>query len=182
MLNFGIIGYGFMGQTHGDTIKKLDYAALLAVCDINKDQLKDVSEDVKTFLRADELLAVKEIDTVIIAVPNHLHLEMVKKAAAAKKDIILEKPAAMNGTEFQEMMTVTEAAGVRFTIHHQRRWDKDYRLIKEVVDSHTLGDIFTIKNSLYGFNGNMHDWHVYPEFGGGMLYDWAFIYWIKCFG
>lgn len=85
MLNFGIIGYGFMGQTHGDTIKKLDYAALLAVCDINKDQLKDVSEDVKTFLRADELLAVKEIDTVIIAVPNHLHLEMVKKAAAAKK-------------------------------------------------------------------------------------------------
>lgn len=46
-------------------------------------------------------------------------------------------------------------------------------MIKEVVDSHTLGDIFTIKNSLYGFNGNMHDWHVYPEFGGGMLYDWG---------
>lgn len=173
MLNFGIIGHGFMGQTHAQTIKKLDYATLIAVCDINKDQLKEVDEGVKTFLKADQLLAEKDIDTVIIAVPNHLHLEMVKKVAAAKKDIILEKPAAMNGTEFQEMMAVTEAAGIRFTIHHQRRWDKDYRLMKEVVESQTLGDIYTIKNCLYGFNGNMHDWHVYPEFGGGMLYDWG---------
>ncbi|WP_373143652.1 MULTISPECIES: Gfo/Idh/MocA family protein [Enterococcus] len=173
MLNFGIIGHGFMGQTHTQTIKKLDYATLIAVCDINKDQLKEVDEGVKTFLKADQLLAEKDIDTVIIAVPNHLHLEMVKKAAAAKKDIILEKPAAMNGTEFQEMMEIIEKAGVHFTIHHQRRWDKDYRLMKEVVDSQTLGDIYTIKNCLYGFNGNMHDWHVYPEFGGGMLYDWG---------
>jgi predicted dehydrogenase len=74
---------------------------------------------------------------------------MVKKAAAAKKDIILEKPAAMNGTEFQEMMEITEKAGVRFTIHHQRRWDKDYRLMKEVIDSQTLGDIYTIKNCAF---------------------------------
>ena len=96
MLNFGIIGHGFMGQTHTQTIKKLDYATLIAVCDINKDQLKEVNEGVKTFLKADQLLAEKDIDTVIIAVPNHLHLEMVKKASAAKKDIILEKPAAMN--------------------------------------------------------------------------------------
>ena len=84
MLNFGIIGHGFMGQTHTQTIKKLDYATLIAVCDINKDQLKEVNEGVKTFLKADQLLAEKDIDTVIIAVPNHLHLEMVKKAAAWK--------------------------------------------------------------------------------------------------
>ena len=67
MLNFGIIGHGFMGQTHTQTIKKLDYATLIAVCDINKDQLKEVNEGVKTFLKADQLLAEKDIDTVIIA-------------------------------------------------------------------------------------------------------------------
>ena len=32
---------------------------------------------------------------------------------------------------------------------------------------------FTIKSRLYGFNGNMHDWHVIPEEGGGMPYDWG---------
>lgn len=172
MLKFGIIGFGFMGQTHAETIEKLEFAELLAVCDTNALQFKHAPAGVETFLKADELLAT-DINTVIIAVPNHLHLEMVKKAAEAGKDIICEKPAAMNATEFEEMMQITQAANVRFTIHHQRRWDKDYRIAKEVYDSQTLGNVFTIKNSLYGFNGNMHDWHIYPEFGGGMLYDWG---------
>ncbi len=33
--------------------------------------------------------------------------------------------------------------------------------------------MYIIKSQLYGFNGFMHDWHVYPEMGGGMLYDWG---------
>lgn len=173
MLKFGIIGFGFMGQTHAKTIETLDYAELLAVCDTNALQFKEASDPILTFLKADELLAVPEINTVIIAVPNHLHLEMVKKAAEAGKDIICEKPAAMNAAEFSEMMQITQAANVRFTIHHQRRWDKDFCIAKEIYQSQTLGKIFTVKNSLYGFNGNMHDWHIYPEFGGGMLYDWG---------
>lgn len=172
MLKFGIIGFGFMGQTHADTIEKLDYTELVAVCDTNAMQFKQAPEGVATFLKAEDLLAT-DINTVIISVPNHLHLEMVKKVAEAGKDIICEKPAAMNAAEFDEMMKITQAANVRFTIHHQRRWDKDFRIAKEVYDSQTLGNIFTIKNSLYGFNGNMHDWHIYPEFGGGMLYDWG---------
>ena len=34
-----------------------------------------------------------------------------------------------------------------------------------------VGDVYAIKSQLYGFNGNMLDWHVFPEMGGGMLYD-----------
>ncbi|HFI0166818.1 TPA: Gfo/Idh/MocA family protein [Streptococcus suis] len=173
-LQFGIIGFGFMGQTHAKMITEdLDYADVVAVCDINKMQLEHADSSYKTFLTADELLKEEKIDTVIIAVPNHLHLEMVQKAAAAGKDIICEKPVALNATEFEEMQKAVDEAGVRFTVHHQRRWDKDYCIAKEVYQSGTLGETYTIKNSLYGFNGNMHDWHIYPEFGGGMLYDWG---------
>ena len=95
-LNIGIIGYGFMGQTHADTIAQLDYAQLLAVCDIDPDRFKELPQQIKAFTEADALLAEPAIDTVIIAVPNQLHLEMVLKAARAKKDIICEKPLAMN--------------------------------------------------------------------------------------
>lgn len=173
ILKIGIVGFGFMGQTHANTIKKLDYAELVAVCDINEETFQSAEEGVKTYTHVKELLNNKEINTVIIAVPNQLHLEMVKMAAEAGKDIICEKPAAMNADEVKEMIEVAERLGVRFTIHHQRRWDKDYRVAKAVFDSGELGKIYTIKSSLYGFNGNMHDWHVYPEFGGGMLYDWG---------
>ncbi|MGG5372349.1 Gfo/Idh/MocA family protein [Enterococcus sp. AZ196] len=172
-LNFGIIGFGFMGQTHAETIKGLDYANLKAVCDTNESQFEYAPTGVKTYVSADDLLTDKTIDTVIIAVPNLLHLEMVVKAAKAKKDIICEKPLAMNSEEVKEMMAVTKEEKVRFTVHHQRRWDHDYRVAKEVYDQKLLGNVYTVKSSLYGFNGNMHDWHIYPELGGGMLYDWG---------
>lgn len=172
-LQVGIIGFGFMGQTHGETLKKLDYANLIAVCDTNEATFEFAPENVATYQSADDLLADPTINTVIIAVPNQLHLEMVVKAAKAKKDIICEKPLALNAKEVEEMIRVTEEEQVRFTVHHQRRWDHDYRVAKEIYDQQLLGDIYTIKSGLYGFNGNMHDWHVYPEMGGGMLYDWG---------
>lgn len=71
------------------------------------------------------------------------------------------------------MVRVTKECGVKFTVHHQRRFDPDFRTAKAVYDSGTLGDVYTIQSKLYGFNGNMHDWHVYIAEGGGMLYDWG---------
>ena len=172
-LRFGIIGYGFMGQTHAETLSKLDYAELIAVCDTNEAVFKEAAPGIKTYSDVEALLQEDDINTVIIAVPNQIHLEMVKKAAASGKDIICEKPAGMNASEVEEMIAAAQNAGVRFTFHHQRRWDTDYNVAKTVYDSGELGKVYTIKSSLYGFNGNMHDWHVYPEFGGGMLYDWG---------
>lgn len=172
MLKFGIIGFGFMGQTHAHTIDG-KYGEVIAVADTNPEQLKEAFGNMKCYNTADELLAIDEIETVVVSVPNNIHYDVVIKAAHAKKNIILEKPAAMSSKQFEEMIAVCNAEDVKLTIHHQRRFDKDYRIAKEVFESKKLGDVYTIKNQLYGFNGNMHDWHIYPELGGGMLYDWG---------
>ena len=121
----------------------------------------------------DEMLANADINVVMVSTPNPSHPEMVKKAAAAKKHVICEKPAAMSVAEYDEMVAACEENGVIFTVHQQRRWDKDYRIMKEVYDKSMVGDMYIIKSQLYGVNGNMHDWHIYPEMGGGMLYDWG---------
>ncbi len=173
MIKLGIIGFGFMGHEHARMMQTFDEIELKAVCDNCDDQLADAPEGVAVYRDADALLEDADVDTVIIAVPNPLHLEMVKKAAAAGKNIICEKPAAMTVAEFDEMTAACEAAGVHLTIHHQRRLDSDYATMKAVYDQKLLGDVYLIKSQLYGFNGNMHDWHVYPEMGGGMLYDWG---------
>ena len=171
---FGIIGFGFMGHEHMNMLKNFpDDIELVAVADTNPAQMEDAPEGVRTYNTADELLDNETLDTVIIVTPNPSHLEMVKKAAAAGVNIICEKPAAMSVAEFDEMVAVTKEAGVIFTIHHQRRWDNDYRIMKAVYDQNMVGDVYIIKSQLYGINGNMHDWHIYPEMGGGMLYDWG---------
>ncbi|WP_346698519.1 Gfo/Idh/MocA family oxidoreductase [Catenibacillus scindens] len=171
-IKVGIIGFGFMGHNHADMVQSFDEMELVAVCDTNPEQLTDVPAGVKIYDNADDLLK-EDINVVIISVPNPLHKEMTVKAARAGKHIICEKPAAMSVAEFDEMVKVTQGCNVMFTIHHQRRWDYDYRRMKAVFDQNLVGDVYIIKSQLYGVNGNMHDWHIYPEMGGGMLYDWG---------
>jgi len=59
------------------------------------------------------------------------------------------------------------------TAHHQRRFDKDFRTAKFLYDRNYLGNTYLIKSIMYGYNGNMHDWHVWKAEGGGMLLDWG---------
>ncbi len=172
-MKLGIVGFGFMGHCDADLMKTFDEIDLVAVADTNPEQLKDAPEGVETYGSIDEMLEKADINVVMISVPNPFHLEMVEKAANAGKHIICEKPAAMSVAQFDRMVEVTKQNKVLLTVHQQRRWDTDYRIMKEVYDKKMVGDIYVIKSQLYGFNGNMHDWHIYPEMGGGMLYDWG---------
>lgn len=172
-IKVGIIGYGFMGHVHCDHLMKMDNFDVVAICDIDDKKMNDAPCGVIKYKNMDDLLENKEINVVIIAVSNHVHLEAVTKSAKAGKHILCEKPAAMSVEEFDEMMKIVNECGVKFTVHQQRRYDIDFRTSKEVYDKKKIGDVYTIQSKLYGFNGNMHDWHVYKKFGGGMLYDWG---------
>lgn len=173
-VNFGIIGFGFMGQTHERTLRSLEGVKVAAVCDIEEKKLSEaLTEDAVKTTDYNKVLRIAEINTVIIAVNNHIHKEVVIAAAKAGKNIICEKPAAMSVTEFDEMVSQVTESGVLFTVHQQRRFDQDFRTTKAVYDQGTLGKVYTIQSMLYGINGNMHDWHVYKKFGGGMLFDWG---------
>lgn len=172
-IKIGIIGHGFMGHEHEKMLTNMEGIQVVGFSDIDPAQLEDVKEGLKRYSSNDELINDPEVQVVLISANNKYHHDLVIQAARAGKDIICEKPVAMNVAELDDMMRVVEECGVKFTVHHQRRFDPDFRTIKEIYDSETLGDVYTIQNKLYGFNGNMHDWHVYVSEGGGMLYDWG---------
>lgn len=172
-IKIGIIGHGFMGHEHEKMLTELDGFKVVGISDIDPKQLEDVKEGLKRYASNEEMFADPEVDVVIIAANNNQHHDLVIQAARAGKDIICEKPVAMNVEELDDMVKVVEECGVKFTVHHQRRFDPDFRTIKDVYDSKTLGNIYSIQSGLYGFNGNMHDWHVYIAEGGGMLFDWG---------
>ncbi|MFJ7977999.1 Gfo/Idh/MocA family protein [Peribacillus sp. NPDC096379] len=173
---YAVIGYGFIGRRHVTILKNFENCDCVAVCDINQarlDEARELYPDIEVYDHIDKLLENTDINGVIISANNNQHKELVIKSAQAGMNIICEKPAALSVKEFDEMMEEVEKAGVHFTVHQQRRFDKDFRSIKKCYDDGLLGDVYTIKSSLYGFNGNMHDWHVIKSEGGGMLYDWG---------
>lgn len=172
-LGIGIIGHGFMGHEHEAMLTNFDGIRVVGICDRDSNQLKDVKDGILRYDSAEKMFENSEIQTVIIAANNNQHKELVMDAAKAGKDIICEKPVAMSVAELDEMIREAEKYRVRFTVHQQRRLDPDFRTAKAIYDEKLLGNIYTIKSCLYGYNGNMHDWHVFLKEGGGMLYDWG---------
>lgn len=172
-IRIGIIGHGFMGHEHEAMLRDFPGIRLVGFSDIDPAQLEDVGEGMKRYPDNDSLIHDPEVDVVLIAANNNQHRDLVIRAADAGKDIICEKPVSMTLSELDEMEAAVKANHVKFTVHHQRRYDQDFCTAKKIWDSGTLGDVYAIKSQLYGFNGNMHDWHVYISEGGGMLYDWG---------
>lgn len=173
-IKLGVIGFGGMGKWHAQNAPRAG-VEIAAVCDIDPKKQKEATQiGYKMYTSAEELLADPEVNTVILTVPNYLHKEMCIKAAQAGKHVITEKPAAaMNVKELDEMEAACRDAGVFFSAHQNRRWDKDMLIVKKAYDEGLLGNIFTIESKLHSGNGYMHEWHIYKKFGGGMIYDWG---------
>lgn len=130
-IKLGIIGFGGMGKWHAENAPRAG-VKIAAVCDIEEEKQQDALEKgYKLYKTADELLADEEVNTVILTVPNYLHKEMCIKAAKAGKNVITEKPAAMNVEELDEMEAACREAGVFFTAHQNRRWDRDMLMVKK---------------------------------------------------
>lgn len=172
-VKLGIIGFGGMGKWHAQNAPRAG-VEIAAVCDIDPvKQQEAVEMGYKMYPSAEELLRDDNVNTVILTVPNYLHKEMCIKAAEAGKHVITEKPAAMNVQELDEMEAACKKAGVFFTSHQNRRWDRDMLIVKKAYDEGMLGNIFTIESKLHSGNGYMHEWHIYKKYGGGMIYDWG---------
>ena len=93
------------------------------------------------------LLADSDVEWVMISVPNHLHHDIAIDAAKAKKNIIVEKPCALNVQEFDEMYQAAKDNGVLFTVDQNRRWDRDYCTVKKVLEQNSIGKVFMVKSS-----------------------------------
>jgi len=87
------------------------------------------------------MLASADIDIVDICTGPESHLEYVKKASAAGKHILCQKPFAQTYDEAVEMVEIAEKNGVRMMVTENWRWLMPFRTIKNVIDSGKLGKI-----------------------------------------
>ena len=170
----GIIGYGGMAGWHHENVKRISGLKCTAAYDIDPERLKIAEErGLKTFAKLDEFFAKGDFDIVLVATPNNFHKEMCIEAMRHKKHVVCEKPVAMSSQELQEIMDTSGQNGVLFTVHQNRRWDKDYRIIRKVLENDMIGKPYTIESRVHGSGGVVHGWRAYKVSGGGMLLDWG---------
>ncbi|MCI8893915.1 MAG: Gfo/Idh/MocA family oxidoreductase [Lachnospiraceae bacterium] len=160
------------GGTHDtDISKKL---VLAGTYDIAEDRQKWAQEHgYHTFASFEEILADDTVDAVLIATPNHLHHDMAIAAMRAGKDVLCEKPVMISSAELLDVLAVAKETGKVFYPRQNRRWDKDYRIIKKIYDEKLVGEIFNIECRIMGSRGIPGDWRGVKEYGGGMMLDWG---------
>ncbi len=180
-MKMAIIGYGGMGNCHRQHIikrlndsnypEKLEIAGIYDTNPARVDFAKSLG--FHAFNSADEIWNDKDIKLVLVSTPNDSHCEYVVKAAECGKNIIVEKPAAMNSEETAKMYEATEKAGVVFSPHQNRRWDSDFLTAKNIVDNGCIGRVYRVESRVLGCNGIPGAWRKKASQGGGMMLDWG---------
>ncbi len=173
--NLVIVGFGGMGGGfHTRHALASDVVNLLGIYDIDEAK-RQAAQDRGIFAydSFEAVLSDPRVDLVTVATPNDSHKEIVIAALAAGKNVICEKPVAMNTQELQEMIDASKKYNRLFTVHQNRRWDVDILGIKQIYEQKLLGDTFLIESRIHGSRGIPGDWRKELKHGGGMMLDWG---------
>lgn len=125
-MKLGILGTGKIVQEFLPVLDKLkiSYAAILGT-ERSRERVENLAAQFnlqKIYFDYDELLADTNLDTIYVALPNHLHYQFAKKALLADKNVIVEKPCVTTYDEFKDLKEIAaERKKILFeamTIHY----------------------------------------------------------------
>ncbi|MBQ7444580.1 MAG: Gfo/Idh/MocA family oxidoreductase [Clostridia bacterium] len=172
----GIIGFGGMGYYHFLQIReKLEgVVSVKGVFDVREEQQQlAIDNGLIAYGTRESLLTDPEIDLVLVATPNNFHKDISIDALRHGKNVVCEKPVTLNAEELREVIAVSKQTGKLFTVHQNRRWDRDFRIIMEVVNSGIIGKPYMVESRVQGSKRVLQEWRGRKENGGGMIYDWG---------
>lgn len=175
-LKVAVIGVGSISGQHIQAYLHNENTELYAFCDINAELLARKGEKYGvTRLYTDEATMLKElpeIDAVSVCTWNCAHAPCSIMALNAGKDVLCEKPMAMNAKEAEEMIAAAKRNGKKLMIGFVRRFGNDAAIVKDFVDNGSLGEIYYAKASYLRRNGNPGGWFGDKKrSGGGPLID-----------
>ena len=145
-INMGVIGCGGMANAHMNALLKMkesDDVAITSVCDIYDKRLeaakeKTTAQGVKNYK---DILNDKDIDSVLIATPEHWHHRMILDAIDAGKHIYTEKPMTHTIEESRAIVEAMKTAQVKLQVGVQGMSDDSYETANKYINEGALGDV-----------------------------------------
>lgn len=172
-MNLAIVGCSGMGRVHAEMAHN---------CGVNIVVCADKSREAATALaeayQADastngkRALARKDVDTVLIATPTPFHLEYIKAAAKAGKNIFCEKPFCRTVAECKEAIAVAKAAKVKLFVGHVVRYFQEFEAMRTQIEAGKIGEPGFCKVYRGGiFPGGPKSWFANYKMSGGVTLD-----------
>ncbi len=119
----------------------------------------------------EKLLADPKVDFIYNPLPNHMHLEWIKKAADAGKPTLCEKPLGLNAAEAFEAAEYCKAKGVPLMEAFMYRFHPQWKHSRNLVDAGEIGSVMT-SHCVFSYNNkDPKNIRNIAAFGGGALLD-----------
>ena len=176
-LRVGMAGFGLAGRYFHAPLLKGCGLELVAVLTTNAERVEHVQSDFpEAIVVADmqELLS-HDLDLVIIASVNSVHVEQAIAALHAGVPTVVDKPMGRNLTETLEILKVSDETGVPVTAFYNRLFDSDSLTIKRVIQENEIGKVFRIDSRFERYRPDLaaQSWREQSSAadGGGLLLD-----------
>ncbi len=175
-IRIGFIGTGGIAGRQARCLQEIEEVEILAGADISEEALQSFAERFEvpqTFSDYRQMLKLKALDGVSVCTPNYLHKAPTIAALKAGKDVMVEKPMAMNAREARAMVEAARAAGRKLVIGFQFRFSPQAQALKRYVDDGQIGNVLFARVQALRRRG-IPNWGVFGRKelqGGGPLID-----------
>jgi predicted dehydrogenase len=142
-LGVGLLGVGEMGRRHADNLRRnVPEARLVAIADVAHERARQVAAELEidhSYNSLEAMLENKDIEAVLIATPDKFHASAVITAARAGKDILCEKPLALNLADAHAALHEVSKAKRRLQVGFMRRYDPPYVAAMKRIEAGEIG-------------------------------------------
>jgi predicted dehydrogenase len=150
-----LLSYGMSGRVfHAPFLELHDGFELTGSWERSKKLIQNDYPQVKSYGSLEELLA-DDVDLVIVNTPVETHYEYAKKVLLAGKHALVEKAFTATAAEAEELLAIAKEKNLKLTVYQNRRWDSDFKTVKQVVDQGLLGDIVEAEFHFDRYNPNL---------------------------
>ena len=142
-IRIGIIGAGRIGKVHAETIAfRLPEAEPVVIADVKVQAAQEVAARcgiAHVANTAEEVIADRNVDAVLICSSTDTHADLVVAAAKAGKHIFCEKPIDHSLAKIDRALAAVKTAGVKLQVGFNRRFDSNFARVRQAVISGEIG-------------------------------------------
>jgi len=170
----GIMAYGMSGKVfHAPFINAHPGFRLHAITERNHKQAANDYPGLTSYNSIDELINDEAIELIIINTPNYTHFDYATRSLNAGKHILVEKPFTATSAEAKELFELAKRVGRQIFFYQNRRWDSDFAVVREVIDSGRLGKLNEVhfRYDRYRTSIGAKTFKEQPFAASGLMYD-----------
>lgn len=142
-IGVGLVGHGASGAfLHGPLLEAASCYEIRAIATSRPETLT-LRRGSPRVVAVQDCIEADDVELVVVASPNDLHHAHARLALEAGKHVVVEKPFVSTMEQAEDLITLADRVDRTLTVFQNRRFDADFRMVRQLIRARRLGVITT---------------------------------------